>query len=514
MRWPIVVAIFAAGSVRAEPSRQGLAVLAFGPCDEALLPDAARSLRREVDARAPGTVLSEERLAAPGGGLSRLSLEEVRRAIESGKSDFLNLNVEKAEETLRNVLPDIDRLPLGPQRWEAFASARANLARLLLYKGQRAQATSVFMDVLRVQEDFTLSRTEFPPSMRDFLEQTRSLVPGLPRFALKIASEVAFAKVYLNGYGIGATPFDRAIPSGTYQVVVGEPGRHSFVRSLAMASDVSLTIDVAKESRLKVARGPCFETGPARAERLAVAPMVAAAFGADRIIQVGLERLSDGEYVTAALVDVARGQEVRAGRDRLVGGVLPLLHKLADLVLTGKPIPVEPEKKAEEKKIEPPRTEPRAVEAPRPPPSPTTQEIAPQPAVALAPKAPVEQTQEQNPSRWTLSRIAAFGLAGVALGLGGVSLVQHFKADAAQRELEVLVVPGSGGSVRPEDAPRAKELADTVDQATTQRALLGAGAAVAAIGSGAMFFISYSGGSADTDRPASKAVAVALAGRF
>jgi hypothetical protein len=507
------------GALPAETDR--LAVIGFGSCDEPSLAEATRAMRAALEVHLGAKVLLEEATAEPAEGLERSSLEEVSRAIEAGKTEFLNLNMAKAEKTLRSVLPEIDKLPLGSQRWEAFCSARAYLARVYQFTEQRAKATELFLDIVKVQEEFQLSRIEFPPSARDLLEMTRSLLPGLPKFALKVVSPAPGAPVYVNGYPIGKTPFERRMAAGTYEVVVGEAAEHSFVRKLPLHSDTTLDIDAAQERRFRATEGPCYQ-GRERKERLSGAAMLGIRLSAGQVVAVQFEKLGGEEYLAAALVESAGGREVREGRIRTEKGILPPLGRLAEFVLTGEgevdatgtlleyPV-VQESAPGEWAGLEPvAESEPAgALEQPQSTKPQSMSTVQGQPSSSSeqerleAPLASSEDLLKASDEPESLSGrldthraskpwhgTAAWALAGVALVLAGAAVAEHLHLQSLDRELNGLVIPGSGGAIDPADVPRMNDLKSDISSAKSWRTGLLIGAAGAGVGSGILFWAS------------------------
>ena len=114
-----------------EPETGSMAVMAFGHCDDPRLGQATRDLREELIRLKPLAVSSEEATARPGGGLRHSTLEEIRRTIDAGRAEFVNLNYRKAEAMLSAVLPEIDHLPPGAEG-RRIPCARRACARLLL----------------------------------------------------------------------------------------------------------------------------------------------------------------------------------------------------------------------------------------------------------------------------------------------------------------------------------------------------------------------------------------------
>jgi hypothetical protein len=108
------------------------------------------------------------------------SLEEVRRTLESGKAAFLNLDPKGGGRRCGTCCHEIDRLPLGPARWELFWETRAWLARVLQH-GAEGQGDRAVLQILRVDEDFQLAEWTSRRRREELLELTRSLAPSFPR---------------------------------------------------------------------------------------------------------------------------------------------------------------------------------------------------------------------------------------------------------------------------------------------------------------------------------------------
>ncbi|HEY3449286.1 MAG TPA: hypothetical protein VGK67_23220 [Myxococcales bacterium] len=481
----VLLVLFTPALAAGSPATDGrMVVLGFGDCADPALAAATRAVRAKVQGALP-----EEATAAPAGGLPGMSLEEIRRTLETGKTAFLNLDP-KAEPTLRELLPQIDRLPLGPARWELFWETRAWLARVLQHGNQKAKATELYLQILRVNEEFQLSRVDFPPSSRDLLEMTRSLTPSLPRSKLMVTSRGGKGQVYLNGFAVGPVPFSRSIIGGDYEVVVADGPRRSFLRRIKLAADSSLEVDLEREAPFDRAAGPCYQTGEAREERLKAAASLAGALGAGRVVAVRLEKLGGEDYVAAALVEVARGRETREGRVRRDSGRVPNLGRLAQFVLTGEGSP-DPEPEPEPAK----ETAQEATAVP-------TEAVAPVPAGA----APA--TQASEPTKW--QRPVAYVLWGLALAAGGVAVYEHVHAGELEKEMAGLVNPDGSLKVGA-DVPRYRSLNAELQTARTMRLGLGIGAGVAAAAGVGSFVWSVVPGQSSQGTPQ---VSLMVAGNF
>ncbi|MGC4122366.1 MAG: PEGA domain-containing protein [Myxococcales bacterium] len=425
----------------------GIAVLGFGDCANPVLANATRAVRTRVDG-----ALSEQATAAPGGGLAAMSVEEVRRTLEMGKTAFLNLDP-KAESTLRDLLPQIDHLPLGTARWELFWETRAWLARVLQHGGQKAKATELYLQILRVDEDFQLSKVDFPPSSRDLLDLTRQLSPSFPRARLTVAARGGKGQVYLNGFAVGPAPFSKALIAGDYEVVIADGTRRSFVRRVKLAADTTVEVDLEREAPFAPAAGPCYQTGASREERLKAAATLAGALGTSRVVAVRLERLGTEEYVAAALVEVAKGRETREGRVRHETAKLPSLGRLAQFVLTGEgsPDPV-----------------PESVEA---------KESAPAEAVAPAASTRPMSTSSSESLKW--QRPVAYALWGLALAAGGVAVYEQVHAGDVEKEISTHLRP-DGSLISSDDEAPYNQLKAELNTTKALRTGMAVGAGVAA----------------------------------
>jgi hypothetical protein len=442
-----------------EPETGSMAVMAFGHCDDPRLGQATRDLREELIRLKPLAVSSEEATARPGGGLRHSTLEEIRRTIDAGRAEFVNLNYRKAAAMLSAVLPEIDHLPPGADRWAVASRARVELAHVYFFDEKGADAVLAFFDVLRIQEDLKLDPLKFPPSLRRALDSVRASVRKAQRYTLRVTSREPNQPVFFNGREMGHTPFERALVNGSYEVVVGEPAAHGFARVVQLDSNQSVEADVAREARLRAGAGPCYETGDSREERLAAAALVAGVLSVDRIVAVRLDRRGEEEYVAAALVEVAHGREVREGRQRTDRTQLLGMNRLATFVLTGVGLAVDP------------------------PPPPMDTERRPEPAAS-------------SPTPWL--RIGGIALGAVAVGLGVAALAENSRVDSNAHQLRALV--GSSGALTPEAGARAIELSKQIDTAKNLRTGFVLGAAAAGLGSGTLVFLSFtpsrSGGAA------------------
>jgi hypothetical protein len=162
-------------------------------------------LRDELIRLKPLAVSSEEATARLGGGLGHSTFEEIRRTIDAGRAEFVNLNYRKAEAMLSAVLPEIDHLPPGADWWAVASRARVELAHVYFFDEKGADAVLAFFDVLRIQEALKLDPLKFPPSLRGALDGVRASVRKPQRYTLRVVSHRPNQPVFFNGREMGHT---------------------------------------------------------------------------------------------------------------------------------------------------------------------------------------------------------------------------------------------------------------------------------------------------------------------
>jgi hypothetical protein len=315
--------------------------------------------------------------------------------------DFANLQYAKAEALLRALLPEIDRLPPGAERWNLSSLARSQLAQVVYFAERKDEAATIFLGLLRVEEGLRLDPLSAPPSLRSALVQVRNTtLRRARRFILHVTSIEPNQSVFLDGREVGQTPFARSFPEGGYELVVGLPNAHSFPRALELKTDTDIDVDVAREARLKADAGPCYESSAAQEDGYTSAALLGSAMSAEQVVAVHLSQRADGEYLVATLYQA--GREVREGRLRSERGKLPSLKRLAEFVLTGAGL--------EEPSV------------PREPPLPA----------ALPPSSVV-----QKPAQ-SLGRPVGYGLLGLGVATLVASGILFLEAAGSQRELNGL----------------------------------------------------------------------------
>jgi hypothetical protein len=403
------------GSAPGPASIGKVAVIGIGACDDARLGRAVRELRAEMRLQLGAAVLSEDETALPAGGLQTATLEEIHGRIIEGRSRFFGLDYGTAEATLRKVMPDIDRLPPGPERWSAASLARIELAHLSMFNQKKPLATEALFEVVRLQEDLTLDRHLYPPLLRDQLEVVRRSVRKARRFRLRVLAKELEQPVYLNGFLVGETPFDRPIVQGSYQVIVGDPTAHSFVRLVELRSDTEVKVEVAREARLKPSAGPCYDYDfhPRPEDRGTAAAILGRALAVDRVALVRLEKLGGLESVAAGLFNPS-GQALHDGSLQVDFGQRLRLGRLATFLVTGDSSALE-----ETKLVAPAPLQ--ALSAP--PSTPAAQSIVDSKLLmAASPRASPGPGKGPRPlaiAKWATLGIAA--AAGVAAGILAIS---------------------------------------------------------------------------------------------
>lgn len=453
-----------------------MAVFAIGRCEDARLGQAVRAIRSELRLQQGAAMLSEDDTARPAGGLHTMSLEEVHKTINEGRTQFFGLDYGTAEATLLKVLPDIDRLTPGPERWAAAVLARIEVAHVSMFNQKPALADEMLFDVVRLQEDLKLDRHLYPPLLRDELEKVRRSVQKARRFKLRVSSAEREQLVFINGKELGKTPFERSLVEGSYEVIVGDPPAHSFLRRLDLRADTDLpAVEVAPESRLKAQAGPCYEAEPVPEERSAAAALLASALRVDQVAMVRLEKAAADAYAGATIYDVALGREVRDGRQRFDSDETPRLKKLARYLLTGD----------------------RSLLDEPPPGAPIL-------------KLPTSATSAATDSRaqrasFPWLRAGGIALGAVAVGLGFLTLAENTRAEVARNERErILTEPGLMSRDR---ASAADSASRRYYSAALWRSALTLGTVATAAGSCTMVGLSMNRGLDRADAGASLVVA-------
>ncbi|MGI5865576.1 MAG: PEGA domain-containing protein [Myxococcales bacterium] len=291
---------------------------------------------------------------------------------------------------------------------------------------------------------------------------------GLPRHKLTVTSRTPGQPVFVNGFPLGKTPFEKSMVSGTYSVVVGEPHRHAFVRQVVLQADTVLEVEPEREAGFRREHGPCFEAGADREERLSLISALAPALGVDDVIAVRLESLGGEQYLAAALVEVSRGREVREGRVRLEQSTLPKLADLARFALTGE-------------------GKPGAVES-----------------VDLSPGFWNDDGRGGS-SKWLPT--VGWVLAGATAVLGGVAVYEHWRAGDQQADAETLL---KNGALSHLDKPEYDRLQADAASARKLRNILAIGAGATAVGAGVAFGLMLLPG----ERAGEPTLAAAVTGSF
>jgi hypothetical protein len=464
------------GSTLGPASIGKVAVIGIGACDDARLGRAVRELRAEMRLQLGAAVLSEDETALPAGGLQTATLEEIHGRIIEGRSQFFGLDYGTAEATLRKVMPDIDRLPPGPERWSAASLARIELAHLSMFNQKKSLATEALFEVVRLQEDLTLDRHLYPPLLRDQLEVVRRSVKRARRFRLRVFAKELQQPVYLNGFLVGRTPFDRPIVQGSYQVVVGDPTAHSFVRRVELHTDTEVKVEVAREARLRAGAGPCYDFDPRPEERGTAAAVLGRALAVDRVALVRLEKPGGLESVAAGLFNPS-GQGLHDGSLQVDFGQRLRLGRLATFIITGESSALEETK----------------LVAPGPQhamPAPDTGVAAPsivEPKLLLSANASSSPAPKSSPRPLAVAKWATLGTAAAA-GIAAGVLAISAKSDRDRLDREWT---RWAGKIPPSDLPKHNADSDAAARKEQWRGRLAISGAVCAASSATLFFIDY-----------------------
>jgi hypothetical protein len=464
------------GSAPGPASIGKVAVIGIGACDDARLGRAVRELRAEMRLQLGAAVLSEDETALPAGGLQTATLEEIHGRIIEGRSRFFGLDYGTAEATLRKVMPDIDRLPPGPERWSAASLARIELAHLSMFNQKKSLAAEALFEVVRLQEDLTLDRHLYPPLLRDQLEVVRRSVKRARRFRLRVLAKELEQPVYLNGFLVGKTPFDRPIVQGTYQVIVGDPTAHSFVRRVELHTDTEVNVEVAREARLRAGAGPCYDFNPRPEDRGTAAAILGGALEVDRVAMVRLEKPGGQEFVAAGLFDPS-GQGLHDGSLQVDFGQRLRLGRLASFVVTGESSALE-----ETKLVVPPPQQ----AMPAPDTGAAAQSIG-DPKLSLEATANATPAPQSGPRPLAIAKWATMGTAAAA-GIAAGVLAISAKSD---RDRLADQWTRSAGRIPSTDLPAYNAGLDGATRKEQWRSRLAISGAVCTVSSAALFIIDH-----------------------
>jgi tetratricopeptide (TPR) repeat protein len=398
-----------------------------------------------VDARA---LLAERKPAAP------LSLEELQRLVEVANSRFYAGQHEAALAQVKEAVEALERSPPSARNWKLLAAGRVLQSLILKATGKKEPATEAFRRVLRVAPSHVLDANEYSPSTVAAFEAVRKELKAAKKSAVSIVSQPPGAEVFLDGAPVGTTPFSGALPPGSYSVSILGAAGSSFPRVLKVErTAASIEVDLAFEASLAPQLPLCVEGAGEEAVLRAV--KLGAVAGAELVVLLRLSpRPGQPSWLEAALFDVSRGTQARAGGMRLVTsrqqGALDALAayvltgQLHDLVTVDGPVA---------------RTDSVAPTAPAAP----AAVVADAPAAPAARAAPVEArppsaaASQSSAPRPPLGRILGFSLMGAGILTGAAGAVV-FGEGAKNRDL-LYALSDPQGNIPPEGAQGHDEAA-------------------------------------------------------
>jgi hypothetical protein len=453
----------------------------------------ARLTEDAVDTRA---LLSSIRPA------STLSLEELERLVESGKSRFYGGQHEPALAQLTEAIEGLEKSAPSPRAWKALSTARVLQGLVLRATKKKEPSAEAFRRILRVVPAHALDANEYSPSTVAAFEAVRKELKGAKRFPVSVLSQPPGADVFLDGAPVGKTPYSGTLPAGSYALNVGA----SFPRTLKVDREASAQVDLTFEASVAPQLPLCVEgTGE---EAVSRAVKLGAHAQANNVVLLRLApREGQPDWIEAVLYRIDTGARLRAGGMRLVASRQSgALDALATYVLTGQgKSTVVATSDAPVTKADKPKPEPLSGTPTRPLAEQAQPEAQPPPVYVMTPPPP----------RGGGRRIAGVALLAAGVGAGAAGLAVY-SAGGLDRELLIALLDPDG-NLPPEGAQGRDEalaLKPKVEGNTVATVILCAGGGALAITGALLAFIT------PADAPKVSAIAtpdgaaLTLSGRF
>ncbi|NTX58101.1 PEGA domain-containing protein [Myxococcus sp. CA039A] len=316
-------------------------VVASGDCKDAELGSQANAFLGALVSRPEQDVLSAAGFSERLFPQPTTSYEDLQRQLDSAQDHFYESRNGKAAVAIDEALQQINRLPVGDERWKLYVNAQ--LLHGLNYRamGRQKESDTAFRSVLRLQPDYQLDPDYFAPSVRQGFDKLRRELNLARKVKLSVKSTLPTSDVYLDGIKMGQTPLTLDVLAGTYDLTLVKGEAISFPRQIqAQGADTPLLVDLAYEGSVSATPFPCLSIPEASAERtLSHAVRLGGTLGVEEVIVVRLERPSSGpKWFAATVLNVEGGQKLREGGFKTQGLDAPAeaLSALVDFVTTGR----------------------------------------------------------------------------------------------------------------------------------------------------------------------------------
>ncbi len=392
-------------------------------------------------------VKSEQSIIDDLGGIPSMSMEEISRSLEDRREDLLNMDYQKA---INPLLEEIEELRLhapSQKRCDNIRDAYTKLA--WVYHKSKVNKKKYCATVERIARigAFELDFRLFPPTFHKYVNDTRNELRKSANSLLNVVTKPAGLMVHIDGCPIGYSPIRLRVPEGKYQIDIEFSKGRGLFKKVVVKGDTVVEFDNEFEGSIFAEKGPCVAFSADNEKRIKSLAQLASLLGVQSVVLFREDGPVFGEkYLAVQLVD--RNENSREGRIKLsaTGVADKDVEKLATFMVTGK--------LADKSKLL---------------------------SSTLNPKA--------NPKvKW--QRAMAWSLAGLAAVMTGAAVYEQIHLGKIENNINSL--DASRGHCREgEEEARRRQLDSDHSIAWMLRNGFAIGAAMASVGSGAYFYVSW-----------------------
>jgi tetratricopeptide (TPR) repeat protein len=316
----------------ADPESLGVVALADPPGPSPRLAELTAQLRAASAEETQG-VLEARQLQERMGEVPTTSLSELDRAYSGALATHHSGDYERAIESLRAVIADLEKLPDGPEVFGQWTRAMLRLARAEASLGRKVEADEILDRLVRANPNVKVDLTQYPPSFQEQIDKRRAQLASLPKRKLEVTSQRKGVKVFVEGREVGTAPLTISVPPGRYRVSGAGEGVRLPARIIDLTSqDETVPLDFEVAEALRPGAGPGLALPTKTADDRARSVITAGAWlRLDRVLTARLEVDGGTSFLNAALYNVRRGALEREGTIRLGPGQLATPAALTEL---------------------------------------------------------------------------------------------------------------------------------------------------------------------------------------
>src|SRR5262249_9600244 len=148
---------------------------------------------------------------------------------------------------LDQTLGELERLPPGAERWNAFSDAELIRGMALYAVRKRDASDDAFRAVLRVDSRHLMSAEGFSPFFRQRFEKLRRELARRRNSGLPVTSPPPRASGGGDVFLVGPPPPPPELPAGSSQPPAGKPDAFSSPRRISLRGDTAVRIDLGFE---------------------------------------------------------------------------------------------------------------------------------------------------------------------------------------------------------------------------------------------------------------------------